>query len=893
MEIPAAPPETRHAASGLLSPGLVLALLLTLTVLASWLVQLGNKRSIAVAAETAAEDAADTVSRRLALYEQGLNAIRGAVVAAGVDGLTDRQFEQFASSLKIETDFPGAFGLGFARRVLPQEESAFVARMHRSRPDFRVRQLTPHEGERFVIQYVEPLARNEAALGLDLASEPDRRVAALNAVQGDSAVLTPPITLVQESGPPHQSFLMLLPVYRDGSHPASVEDRVASATGWCYAPLSIAEVMGATRWARESAQLIVRDVTHAAAPVEVHHTAPEGDAQPALRSVTLTRELYGRQWQFVFRVYPAFAAALNLPSVAGVLGLGTLLSFGCAAVLMILRQSRRRHQQLSNARMQLAAVVESSLDGIIGKSLDGHVMSWNHGAELIFGYTAEEAMGRYLASLIVPDELQEEEIAILQAIGRGESIARLETRRRRKDGSIIQVSAAIAPIRGPGGKVIGVSKTVRDITQQKRAEAEIIRLNESLEGEVARRTEELEQARRTLSTVFDALPSMIGYWDRDLINRVANRAYHDWFGLSPETMPGRSFQALLGDEFYESSRTSIEAVLTGLPQHFERNLRTVHGEEKHLFAHYIPDVVDGVVKGFFVIVHDVTELSESRARLGRALQDNEALLRTINEQLFYSETDANGFIIDANENFCRIHGYRREELLGKRHAFLGSGLHPEGFWRDMWQTLATGKAWHGEICNHTREGEACWFDTVIVPVQGREGAFERYIALRIDITERKAAEAEVRRLNQLLGNVLSASSEISIIATDMEGLITVFNTGSQRMLGYREEDMVGRCSPLVLHLPEELSRRASELEARFGMPFSGMDVFTYLPEHEGAETREWTYLRKDGSPVLISLSVTAMRDAEGMTTGYLGIAVDITESKLSAERLLQAKQQAE
>lgn len=139
MEIPADPPETRHAASGLLSPGLVLALLLTLTVLASWLVQLGNKRSIAVAAETAAEDAADTVSRRLALYEQGLNAIRGAVVAAGVDGLTDRQFEQFASSLKIETDFPGAFGLGFARRVLPQEESAFVARMHRSRPDFRVR----------------------------------------------------------------------------------------------------------------------------------------------------------------------------------------------------------------------------------------------------------------------------------------------------------------------------------------------------------------------------------------------------------------------------------------------------------------------------------------------------------------------------------------------------------------------------------------------------------------------------------------------------------------------------------------------------------------------------------------------------------------------------------
>ena len=129
---------------------------------------------------------------------------------------------------------------------------------------------------------------------------------------------------------------------------------------------------------------------------------------------------------------------------------------------------KRRAQRRIRSALHYAAIIESTDDAILSKDLDGVILSWNAGAERLFGYTAAEAIGRPV-TLIIPEERQDEEPAILDRIRRGEPIHHYETVRRRKDGSLIDISLTLSPIRDGSGQVIGASKIARDVTELKRA----------------------------------------------------------------------------------------------------------------------------------------------------------------------------------------------------------------------------------------------------------------------------------------------------------------------------------------------------------------------------------------------------------------------------------------
>jgi PAS domain S-box-containing protein len=136
----------------------------------------------------------------------------------------------------------------------------------------------------------------------------------------------------------------------------------------------------------------------------------------------------------------------------------------CVRLAVTLDITERR--AVEEARRRLAAIVESSDDAIIGKDLDGIVTSWNPGAEKLFGYSANEMIGRSI-TIIIPLELQEDEQRILKSIGRGERVEHFETFRLAKDGERIDVSVTVSPVRDDAGRVIGASKTARDIAQTK------------------------------------------------------------------------------------------------------------------------------------------------------------------------------------------------------------------------------------------------------------------------------------------------------------------------------------------------------------------------------------------------------------------------------------------
>ena len=147
---------------------------------------------------------------------------------------------------------------------------------------------------------------------------------------------------------------------------------------------------------------------------------------------------------------------------------------------------------LALLRSHLAAIVESSDDAIIGETLDGIVTSCNRGAERIYGYTATEMIGKSL-DLLVPPDREDEIPGILKRIGDGERIEHYETKRRRKDGTIIDISLTVSPIKDEGGRVIGASTIARDVTLAKRAE-EALRMVD----ELRQRTDELARSNSEL-----------------------------------------------------------------------------------------------------------------------------------------------------------------------------------------------------------------------------------------------------------------------------------------------------------------------------------------------------------------------------------------------------------
>ncbi|MEQ1667851.1 MAG: EAL domain-containing protein, partial [Sulfuriferula sp.] len=268
--------------------------------------------------------------------------------------------------------------------------------------------------------------------------------------------------------------------------------------------------------------------------------------------------------------------------------------------------------------------------------------------------------------------------------------------------------------------------------------------------------------------------------------------------------------------------------------------------------------------------------------------------RAVSAAAILAETDLAGDITYINDKLVEVSGYRREELLGQNHRMLNSGVHTHMFFDDLWQTIAAGKVWHGEICNRAKDGHLYWVDTTIVPILDETSRQPvRYKAIRFDITARKLAENNALQVSQQLQSMMQAAIEVAIIATDIEGVIRLFNPGAEHMLGYRAEDLVGKETPAVFHLAEEVTAYGAVLSAEFGREIAGFDVFITKALIDGQERREWTYVRKDGVHIQVSLGVTPVWDIDGQVTGYLGIALDVTQHRALESALYLEKERAE
>lgn len=168
---------------------------------------------------------------------------------------------------------------------------------------------------------------------------------------------------------------------------------------------------------------------------------------------------------------------------------------------------------------------------------------------------------------------------------------------------------------------------------------------------------------------------MVGYWDSDQCNRLANEAYVEFFGKSPEEMRGIHISKLLGPDLYEKNRPYIEGALAGEPQLFDREIVTPTGEVRYTQASYVPDVVEGEVRGFFVLVTDITErrrIEEEAGRSRKLLSEAERVAR-----LGSWEWDIPSNTMSCSDGLLAIYGITREEFSGRYEPGSSQYVHPD------------------------------------------------------------------------------------------------------------------------------------------------------------------------------------------------------------------------
>lgn len=222
------------------------------------------------------------------------------------------------------------------------------------------------------------------------------------------------------------------------------------------------------------------------------------------------------------------------------------------------------------ARSRLAAIVESSADAIVSKNLDGVITSWNRGAERLFGYTEGEAVGQHI-TLLIPANLRQEEATILERLLKGERVEHFDTVRKRKDGTTLDVSLTISPVRNREGRVIGASKVARDITQQKQAER-ALRASEERFHDIVEATPECVKLVAPDGTLLHMNSSGLTLVGADCADAVVGKSVYDLI----EPKDRDRFRAF-NDRICRGEKGSLEFDIVGL-----------RGERRHMETHAAP-----------------------------------------------------------------------------------------------------------------------------------------------------------------------------------------------------------------------------------------------------------------------------------------------------------------
>ena len=382
------------------------------------------------------------------------------------------------------------------------------------------------------------------------------------------------------------------------------------------------------------------------------------------------------------------------------------------------------HKKAQEEILRLAAIVESSEDAIISKTLDGIIATWNRGAERLYGYAADEIVGKPLAVLMEPDR-SDEMSHILDSIRTGERLRHFETVRVRKDGGRVPVSLTVSPIKDASGQIIGASTVARDMTDRKRME------------------ETLRAASLYARSLIEAsLDPLVTISPDGKITDV-NRATEQVTGVSRDRLIGSDFSDYFTEP--ENARAGYKKVLSeGLVRDYPLTIRHSSGSMTDvLYNATIYRNESGDVQGVFAAARDVTERKRMEEILRAASLYARSLIEASLDPLVTISPD--GTITDVNQATEQVTGVSRDRLIGSDFSdyFTEPDKARQGYQRVMSQGLVRD---YPLTIRHTsgHTTDVLYNATVY---RNECGKVEGVFAAARDITERKRAEEEIRKLN--------------------------------------------------------------------------------------------------------------------------------------------------
>lgn len=285
-----------------------------------------------------------------------------------------------------------------------------------------------------------------------------------------------------------------------------------------------------------------------------------------------------------------------------------------------------------------------------------------------------------------------------------------------------------------------------------------------------------------------------------------------------------------------------------------------------------------------------------RRQAGLALQQSEQRYKSVISSSVVGVILINteGKILSFNTAAEDIFGYRAEEIIGENvRKLMYDSIHAESdesiqeyLETELKQFIGTSR----EVAAQRKGGEEIHIDLGISIISTGDELF--FSGMVTDISDRKRAELALANAHLQLQNVFDSATQVAIIATDLEGKMTIFNPGAENMLGYASNEVIGMTTDMF-HIESEVNAFANELSENLGKEISGFETFVSLAKLGGQEEHEWTYVRKDGSHLTVNSAVTALKNTLGDITGFLGIILDISERKQAEEALMLAKSVAE
>jgi two-component system, cell cycle sensor histidine kinase and response regulator CckA len=428
----------------------------------------------------------------------------------------------------------------------------------------------------------------------------------------------------------------------------------------------------------------------------------------------------------------------------------------CPAVRREVREAegRRGRRGVERQARDLAAIVASSDDAIVGKTLDGIITSWNAGAERLYGYAASAIIGRSIAPLIAPDR-PDEEASLLDRVASGERVQHFETERVRKDGTRVYVSITLSPVRDDEGRVVGASAIARDITDRKRGERE------------------LRQTSDLLRAVVEGTPDAVFAKDRAGKYLLVNAAAARFIGRPPAEVLGKDDTELFDPASAATMRAQNRQVMAADRAETTEETLTAAGVTRTYLATEAPFRDEtGAVVGVVGIARDIT----ARKIAEEALQASEERYRAVVEDQTEAvcRVRADGTFLFVNGGFCRLVGKPPSELIGQQGFTIA---HPDDV-PHVQAALATLSLADPIVVIENRvvglAGAVRWMEFVNRGFFGAEGELVEFQAVGRDVTDRKRAEAAVRASEDRYRRLADAMPQI-VWATRPDGHHEFYN----------------------------------------------------------------------------------------------------------------------